>query len=391
MGRFADFVLGRSEDEIEVVGIDGEVLGRAALSEVDGLFDEVIPAWYFENLGVGSMPGLAAAPGNARLAERVWVANRCQQMNAQQIASMPLEFHGTGTEPLWVSNPDPDLFPNGIGDAMHSIVDQMYGWGYALLYVTGFYADGFPRTWTHIDSARVEPRIRAGAREYPISGGGFLDPSRVIQIDRNPGTRGHGTSALRAYGQLAVGMLTSEEQGLSVSAGGVPQFYLKSKRPLNEKQALALQNKWVQRTQQRGGAPPVLPPDIDAEQLSINPADLALLETREFGARAIATAYGVPSVLLNMALQGGLTYQNPGALGEMWWRFELRNVATRVANALSARCLPRGKFVTVRAEDTFAPLTEQSTQDDEQASIDAQNAADQASPTQQITGRLAAV
>ena len=32
--------------------------------------------------------------------------------------------------------------------------------------------------------------------------------------------------------------------------------------------------------------------------------------------------------MLNMALQGGLTYQNPAALGEQWWRFELRPTAT---------------------------------------------------------------
>jgi hypothetical protein len=64
----------------------------------------------------------------------------------------------------------------------------------------------------------------------------------------------------------------------------------------------------------------------------------------------------VPSVLLNMALQGGLTYQNPAALGEMWWRFELRPTATRIANALSAQMLPRGQWVSFRAEDTFARL-----------------------------------
>jgi hypothetical protein len=27
--------------------------------------------------------------------------------------------------------PDPNWFPNGIGDAIHAIVDQMYGWGFS--------------------------------------------------------------------------------------------------------------------------------------------------------------------------------------------------------------------------------------------------------------------
>jgi hypothetical protein len=71
-------------------------------------------------------------------------------------------------------------------------------------------------------------------------------------------------------------------------------------------------------------------------------------------AKAIATAYGVPSVLLNMALQGGLTYQNPAALGEMWWRFELRTTAKRGSRTRSARrCLPRGQWVCFDAADTF--------------------------------------
>ena len=62
-------------------------------------------------------------------------------------------------------------------------------------------------------------------------------------------------------------------------------------------------------------------------------------------------------MLLNMPVTGGLTYQNPAALGEMWWRFELRPTATRIANALSAQMLPRGQWITFDAADTFAPST----------------------------------
>ena len=43
--------------------------------------------------------------GNASLAEKVWAANVCQHKNSQQIAAMPLRWHGSdGTqEPAWVS------------------------------------------------------------------------------------------------------------------------------------------------------------------------------------------------------------------------------------------------------------------------------------------------
>ena len=48
---------------------------------------------------------------------------------------MPIVFHGPPaeeTEPAWVSSPDPNWYPNGIGDALHAIVDQLYGWGFSL-------------------------------------------------------------------------------------------------------------------------------------------------------------------------------------------------------------------------------------------------------------------
>jgi len=162
MGRIRDMLAGPSREEMsKIESLDLREVHRAELAEVDGLFDVAIPNWYFENLGVGS----GVPVGNAQLAERVWVANRCQQMNAQQVANMPLEFFGS-SEPAWVSSPDPNLFPNGIGDAIHAAVEQIYGWGFSCQYVTDFYADGYPRTWTVLDSARLDITIENGARVY---------------------------------------------------------------------------------------------------------------------------------------------------------------------------------------------------------------------------------
>jgi hypothetical protein len=336
------------------------------------LFNSIIPDWWATNIN-GTVP-----LGNAGLAERVWVASICQHKNAQQISSMPLKFHGT-FEPAWVSSPDPHIFPNGIGDAMYAITDQLYGWGWSLQYITDFYADGFPRTWTIIPSSRCEPRFNeAGAREYKI-GERLLDPFRVVQIDRNPTTAAHGTSAIRAYAQQAWGLLAASNQSMSVTQGGIPQAVLKSARKLNKEQAEKLQEQWMEATAGRNGAPPVLPPELEFEVLSINPSDLALLETQEWNARVLATAYGVPSVILNMALQGGLTYQNPLALMQMWWLTELRTTAKRIVDAFTAQMLPRGQWVSVDASDiTTKELTESSAEDDPQLSQVAK-----ASPAQQ--------
>jgi portal protein len=310
----------------------------------------------------------------------VWVADRCIQLNSQQIAAMPLVFNGDRNStdaPAWVSNPDPNMFPNGIGDALHFIVSQLYGWGFSCQYVTDFYADGFPRSWTVLSSEFLNIKFEDGARQYKY-GEQILDPRRVIQIDRNPSTAAHGTSALRAYAQQAWGLLAAGNQQMNVNQGGTPAFYLKSERKLTKDQATDLQTQWMTATTSRNGAPPVVPPEITPTEMSFNPSDLALLESQEWNAKAIATAFGVPATLLNMAIDGGLTYNNPALLGEQWWRFELRCFANKIANAFTAQALPRGNWVSFDAADTFLPLDTMTDDDDPQLSQVAK-----ASPAQQ--------
>jgi hypothetical protein len=128
-------------------GLPGVSVPEVAMRTVEplegtniSLFNTIIPNWWAEN---GLSSTASWSPGGAELAEQVWVANRCQQLNSQQIASMPLQFHGPdGAEPAWMSSPDPHWYPNGIGDALHAIVDQVYGWGFSCQYVTDFYATG---------------------------------------------------------------------------------------------------------------------------------------------------------------------------------------------------------------------------------------------------------
>jgi HK97 family phage portal protein len=351
------------------------------------LWDWEIPAWWTEN-GMNAA-GQMFWPGNGLLADRVWITNRCIQMNSQQIASMPLRFEGppSATAPAWVAAPDPAFFPNGIADAVFAIVSQLYAWGFTLLVITSRYADGYPRTWTILPSRIVSIRMVEGEKVYSV-GGMELDSADVVQIDRNPGCYLHGESAIRSYAQMAWGLLAAGNQSLDVNQGGVPKAVLKSQRKLTDKQAGNLQTQWMSKTQARGGAPPVLPPELDFETLSWNPKDMALLETQEFNALALAAAFGVPAVLLNMAIRWGMTYQNVASLGEMWWRFELRPTAKRVADALTAQMLPAGQWVWFDAEDTFQPFYPLNTADtgpiaSEQNDPQAANNVAPASPVQQ--------
>ena len=107
MGRLTDWFLGTELERVEP--LEGTNMS---------LYHSQIPAFWQETYGTPWY-------GTPQLTEQVWVSNRCVQMNAQQIAGMPLEFHGPPAEevePAWVSSPDPVWYPNGIGDALHAIV-----------------------------------------------------------------------------------------------------------------------------------------------------------------------------------------------------------------------------------------------------------------------------
>ena len=287
--------------------------------------------------------------GNADLAKRVWVANLCQHKNSKQIAGMPLRWHGSaGTlEPRWVSNPAPTQFPNGIGDVMYAVTDQIYGWGYALLYVTSEYDSGYARTFDVVPSSACTPYFDSDGRKVYKLGDTELDPSRVVQIDRNPTTAAHGTSALSAFAQRAYSLLAAGNQSLNVSRDNMPQGYLKSELRLTAEEAIEAQDQWNNPT--NPGLVRALGNGFDFVKTGINPSDMALLDTQKWDASVVAAAYGVPPILVNIAVEGALVYQNPLLLMQSWWFTELETTAKQIVDAFTARLLPSGQWVHVDA------------------------------------------
>lgn len=330
---------------------DVEVLERQDAADI-GISTQVAGF----NESVTEWASLFGLPWTPRLSERVWVVNRCLQLTSQQLASMPLRFFGS-YEPAWVANPDPVWYPNGIGDAVFAAAWSMYGWGDAFLYITDRYVNGYPSAWTVIDPATMSVNVEGGERTYR-SQQTVLDPDNVVQISRDPRGGIRGTSALSAYSTLIWGMIGATELGRSMVSGGgsVPNAILKSARKLTPEQAAALQAQWVTaRARTTAGVPAVLPPDISFEKLSFSASDLMLIDLQEYDARAIASAFSVPAFMLNLPLEGGLTYQNPETLFEVWWRTELRPAAGRIQRALSANMLPRGSWVEFDARAALAP------------------------------------
>lgn len=317
-----------------------------------GLLDRLLgrsvppPMWNTSGTRDADLAGLLPGYATPRLAERVGTAARCLQLVSQQIAAMPLRYRGVAPEPQWTSNPDPVWFPNGVADAMFAGVASMYAWGDAFLLVTSRYQTGFPRSWTVLDPAQVtvEADKRGDGRRYRVSTVD-LDPADVLQVSRNPTGALRGTSALHAYAANVKAAYSAEAFAADFfTAGGVPWAVLQPSRRLDEAQAKQLQSQWVARAGLRGGAPAVIPPDVVFTQFSFSPKDLLLLESREWDAKQIAAAHGVPAYLLNMEQSGGLTYANVGMLFDLMWRAELYPSARRIESALST-WLPRGSWV----------------------------------------------
>ena len=299
----------------------------------------------------GGMSGVGFSP---TLIDKVWVANHCLQLTADAISSMTLRFYGN-RQPAWVANPDPVWFPGGIGDAVFALVWSVDAWGDAFGYVTARYADGYPQNWTVLDPAYMSVESRRGRRAYRYNEKP-LNSEDVLQISRDPRAGSlKGTSALKSYSGQAYGLIAANDLGRVMMQSEVPQYALKAQRKVTKEQAEGLQSQWMTRTAARRGAPPVLPPDIDLEKLGLSPQDLMLLDAQKFTAQVIATAYGVPAQMINMAVEGGLTYSTPVLMLEQWWRSSLRPKAYRISRALSSVMLPAGSYVEFDAREFLAP------------------------------------
>jgi HK97 family phage portal protein len=285
-------------------------------------------------------------PGTNGLVDRVGAASRSLQLACQQVATMPLRLHGSYAPPLWMVNPDPASY-NGLTDALFVAVWCHYLRGDAFLWVTSRYADGFPATWVALDPVTMHvEQLPDGTKSYR-SNGAELSSADVLQITRNPSaSASRGTGVFDAYWSNMASAYASETySGTYLSRSGVPGAVLRYEGRLNEQQALDLQTAWVNAVSSRMGAPAVLTEGLSFQVLSFSPKDLMLLELREYDAKQIASAVGVPAFLLNLPQADGLNYSNPAMLFDLWWKAELMPVATRFEQAFS-RWLPRGSWVS---------------------------------------------
>ncbi|MBO0713506.1 MAG: phage portal protein [Acidimicrobiales bacterium] len=280
------------------------------------------------------------------LVERIGTADRCLQLVCQQLASMVVRMRPhTATWRAWLGNPDP-AYLNGLSEAVFQMTWSTYARGETFLWVTSRYADGYPASFVVLDPTTMDVNLDDdGALTYK-SNSYVLDPADVLWIRRNPGigpTRGRG--ALSSYWSSLASAWASERHAATVlDNSGVPGAVLKHPRVLTQDQADELQAAWVRAVRSRMGAPAILSGGLDYEVLSWSPKDLMLLELREYDAKQIAAAFGVPAFLVNLPQADGLNYSNPAQLFRLWWQTELMPATRRFEVGLST-WLPSGTSI----------------------------------------------
>lgn len=142
---------------------------------------------------------------------------------------------------------------------------------------------------------------------------------------------------------------TVRQYAAGVFQSGVPAGYLKSSQPnMSEKQASDLKAAWLA---QHGGAKrsiAVLNATTDFHAVSISPVDAQLSDSRQWGLRDIALAFGVPAYMLGVPGDPS-TYANVESRMIELRTFTLLPWQRRIESTLDAQ-LPRGTSLKIASD-----------------------------------------
>lgn len=207
-----------------------------------------------------------------------------------------------------------------------------------------------PAAW---DDIQVRRPTEGGALEYKRRGV-LLDPSRILHIRGFGGAPEGGLSTL-AYGRrvfniaLAIDGAASATFGNGVRASGI----LKTDKTLTAAQRTEaeglLQQKFV--GAQNAGRPMLLDNGVTWEQLTINPDDAQMLESRGFSVEEVCRMFGVPPHMIGHTEKTtswgtGLEQQTIGFV-----QFTMRRRLKRIEQALEKFLLtPRDRAEGITIE-----------------------------------------
>lgn len=150
----------------------------------------------------------------------------------------------------------------------------------------------------YIQAGLVSPIDRGDRIEYQVTGiKGFVRQEDILHFMNYTDNGVYGISVL-TYARRTLGIADSGDTAAQnfFSSGGCTTGFLKFDGPSSGKQREEILSAWNQATGGVRNQPngiPVLPANVNYTQLSVNPADSQLLESREFSIVEICRFFGV--------------------------------------------------------------------------------------------------
>ena len=132
----------------------------------------------------------------------------------------------------------------------------------------------------------------------------------VINHRTLPGVA-EGVGPIQAARYSIAGYMETETYGSDVFGSGVPQGTLTSDQEITRDTAIRYRDDWMADAREPIR---VLGNGLAFTPFKLNPRDAAWLEARRYDGEEIARLFLVPAYKLNLAVSGGLTYNNPESL-----------------------------------------------------------------------------
>ncbi len=189
--------------------------------------------------------------------------------------------------------------------------------GNAFIVPTAVAPDGSISSLEVIHPEYVLPRWNRAGTAASFEVGAWIDgaeysPADFIHLKEvTAGGYSWGVSKLKLLART-IGVHLSEQTHVKTTYddGALPTGYFSSNKPLNPEAAKEHESRLADSLGGRGNAVTVLPEGMRYESVSLNHADLQLLQSRQWSAAEAAMVMGVPPHLIGTATYDSETYSN---------------------------------------------------------------------------------
>ena len=234
---------------------------------------------------------------------------RCVQVITNSVSSLPVKLYKTDTTGYkielhnklsYLLNKKPNSKMNS--HTFYSLIVKdilMSGNAYALIIRDG---QGNVIALQYVQPGLVSPIDRIDHIEYQVAGvKGFVRAEDILHWMGYTDNGVFGISVLTHARKTLEIADNGERQASRFFKTGCTTGFLKFNSPSNDRQKEEMKSSWQQAVGGTDNMPagiPVLPSNVDYTQLSVNPQDAQLLESRQFSVVEIARFFGVSPVKL---------------------------------------------------------------------------------------------